>query len=259
MRSTSRSTEKSRAPSPAVLRRKTAAISRLLEGHMGIPERQSPPAPPLDMLIATILSQNTSDGNSHRAYSELRRRFPTWELVAGARPAAIRAAIRTGGMANQKSARIRETLASVLHMYGTYDLSPLRKLPSEEIMRRLTALKGVGVKTAACVLLFSLHRDAFPVDTHVHRLCTRLGLAPGSRNPEETFEAMKSLVPPGKAHSLHTNLIRFGRTICRPSNPRCAECPLYDACCFEGKTPPGGAKNAPLPGRRDFMLLDNVS
>lgn len=225
---------------------------------MGVPARQMPPAPPLDMLIATILSQNTSDGNSHRAYSELRRRFPTWEQLARARPAAIRAAIRTGGMANQKSARIRETLAAVLKMYGSYDLSPLRRLSSVEVMRRLTALNGVGVKTAACVLLFSFHRDVFPVDTHVHRLCTRLGLSPGSRNPEQTFEAMKSLVPPGKAHSFHTNLIRFGRVVCRPSNPRCGECPLYDACMFEEKTDPGMPRNAPVRGRRDFMLLDNV-
>jgi endonuclease-3 len=258
MRSTSRSTEISRPASAAVLRRKTAFISRLLERRLGIPRRQSPPAPPLDMLIATILSQNTSDGNSHRAYSELRRQFPTWELVAGASPAALRTAIRTGGMANQKSVRIQETLAAVLQMYGTYDLSSIRKLSSEEVIRRLTAFKGVGAKTAACVLLFSLRRDVFPVDTHVHRLCTRLGLAPGSRTPEETFEAMKSLVPPGKAHSFHTNLIRFGRTICRPSNPRCGECPLYGRCSFEGKAAPGGSRNTPARPGRDFMLLDNV-
>jgi len=258
MRSTSRSTDKSPPRPAAALRRKTAAISRLLERHLGVPKRQSPPAPPLDMLIATILSQNTSDGNSHRAYSELRRRFPSWELVDGAPRSALRAAIRTGGMANQKSARIKETLAAVRERYGTYDLSPIRRLSSDDIINRLTALKGIGVKTAACVLLFSLRRDVFPVDTHVHRLCTRLGLAPGSRNPEQTFEAMKALVPPGKAHSLHTNLIRFGRTICRPSNPRCGECLLYASCSFEGKARPGKPQHVSAHIRRDFMLLDNV-
>ena len=244
------------------LRKKTARIARLLELHLGIPERRMPPPEPLDMLVATILSQNTNDKNSHRAYSELRRRYPTWELVAEARPAALRSAIRTGGMASQKSARIREALAAVRRRYGKYDLSPLRSKSDDRIIEELTGLKGVGAKTAACVLLFSLGRDVFPVDTHVHRLCARLGLAPGSKNPEQTYAAMKELVPPGKGHSFHTNLIRFGRTVCRSANPRCDVCPLYALCGFEGRV---AARTAPkqlrrVPSRADhhFMLLDNV-
>jgi endonuclease-3 len=242
----------------AALRRKTARIARLLELHLGIPEKRIHPPEPLEMLVATILSQNTNDKNSHRAYTELRRRFPSWELVAAARPASLRSAIRTGGMASQKSARIRETLRAVHRRYGKYDLSPLRRKSNERIIEELTGLNGVGAKTAACVLLFSLGRDVFPVDTHVHRLCTRLGLAPGSKSPERTYVAMKALVPPGKGHSFHTNLIRFGRAVCRSSNPRCDDCPLYAQCRFEGKTASKGLRHVPSRADHDFMLLDNV-
>jgi endonuclease-3 len=242
----------------AALRKKTARVALLLELHLGVPDKRTNPPEPLEMLIATILSQNTNDKNSHRAYTELRRRYPSWELVAASRPAALRSAIRTGGMANQKSARIRETLAAVHRRYGQYDLSPLRRKSNDRIIEELTGLKGVGAKTAACVLLFSLGRDVFPVDTHVHRLCTRLGLVPGSKSPERTYEAMKALVPPGKGHSFHTNLIRFGRAVCRSSNPRCEGCPLYALCRFEGKTAPKGVRHIPSRADHDFMLLDNV-
>jgi endonuclease-3 len=255
----SRATElKPRSVPAAVLKKKTARIARLLELHLGIPEKRTHPPAPLEMLVATILSQNTNDKNSHRAYVELRRRFPSWELVAAARPADVRAAIRTGGMAIQKSARIRETLEAVHRRYGKYDLSPLRRKSNDRIIEELTGLKGVGAKTAACVLLFSLGRDVFPVDTHVHRLCTRLGLAPGSRSPEKTYAAMKELVPAGKGHSFHTNLIRFGRAVCRSSNPRCGECPLYAQCRFEGKTGSKSLRHVQSRADHDFMLLDNV-
>jgi endonuclease-3 len=167
------------------------------------------------MLIATILSQNTNDKNSHRAYSELRRLYPRWKDVAGAPLGALKAAIRTGGMADQKGRSIQEALATVHKVYGAYDLRALRKKSNERVMEELTGLRGVGFKTTSCVLLFSLGRDVFPVDTHVHRLCTRLGLAPGSRSPEATFDTMSGLVPKGKGYSFHTNMIRFGRRICR--------------------------------------------
>jgi len=255
----SRSTDQNFQGGPAAhLRKKTVRIARLLERHLGVPERRRPLAEPLDMLIATILSQNTNDKNSHRAYTELRRRYPTWELVAAATGAALRSTIRTGGMANQKSIRIKETLAAVRERYGRYDLGPLRRKPNDRVMKELTDLKGVGAKTAACVLLFSLGRDVFPVDTHVHRLCTRLGLAPGSPDPERTFAWMKDLIPPGKGHSLHTNLIRFGRTVCRSSNPRCGGCVLFAECDFEGKKGPGMLRRTPSRADHDFMLLDNV-
>jgi endonuclease-3 len=210
------------------------------------------------MLIATILSQNTNDKNSHRAYTQLRRKYPTWNSVARARLRSVAAAIRTGGMANQKGGRIQNVLSEVRSKYGTYDLSSLEGKSNEEVVAELTRLNGVGIKTAACVLLFSMGRDVFPVDTHVHRICSRLGLAPGCNTPERTFEAMKPLVPRGKGYSFHTNLIRFGRRVCRANNPACDVCPLFSECIYEKKKRSSATKRPPSRARHDFMLLDNV-
>ena len=242
----------------AVLKSRTLRIALLLEEHLGIPRRNARRPPPLDMLVATILSQNTNDTNSHRAYLALRKKYPGWNSVAHASPKGLRSAIRSAGMATQKSRHIREALAAVRARYGTYDLSPIRRKTDDQVLEELTALNGVGVKTAACVLLFSLGRNAFPVDTHVHRLCTRLGIAPGCTTPEKTFEAMRGIVPPGKAHSLHTNMIRFGRTVCRPSAPACGRCVLYAECRYEGKARSARQENRQSAADRSFMLLDNV-
>jgi endonuclease-3 len=209
------------------------------------------------MLIATILSQNTNDKNSHRAFLSLREKMPTWEGVASAPLGRLKSAIRVGGMANQKGPRIRNVLRRIRQKYGRYDLSALRRKGDEEVIRELTSLDGVGVKTAACVLLFSLGRDVFPVDTHVHRICSRLGLVPGSRSPEQTFRMMQALIPSGRAYTLHTNMIRFGRKICRASNPACGICPLFAECLFPGKS---AARRPAFRSKadHDFMLLDNV-
>jgi len=243
---------------PGRLKAKTLRVALLLEEHLGIPRRNARRPPPLDMLVATILSQNTNDRNSHRAYVALRRRYSSWGAVAGATPSSLRATIRTAGMATQKARHIRSALVAIRRQYGSYDLAPMRRKADAQVLGELTLLDGVGVKTAACVLLFSLGRNVFPVDTHVHRLCTRLGLAAGSRTPEKTFEAMRDLVPAGRAHSLHTNMIRFGRSICRPSRPACDRCPLYAECLYEGKSrrTPSGKRHA--AGDTAFMLLDNV-
>jgi len=210
------------------------------------------------MLMATVLSQNTNDKNSHRAYTRLTEKYPEWRAVAEAPARGIRAAIRTGGMADQKSRRIKEILAAVYAVNGEYDLAPLSRMGDEEVIEWLTRMKGIGLKTASCVLLFSLGRDVFPVDTHVHRLCTRLGLAPGSRNPEQTFAAMKGLIPKGKGYSLHTNLIRFGRKVCRANNPVCGICPLASICVYPGKTKRPNVCRTSSRADHDFMLLDNV-
>ncbi len=231
----------------------------MLERFLGTPRQARELPSPLDMLIATVLSQNTNDKNSHRAYVNLRKRFTSWDEVAAAPLKSIVAAIRPGGMANQKGPRIKEILRQLKLSSGGYRMRGIDRRESSAIMEELTSLPGVGVKTAACVLLFSLGRDVFPVDTHVHRLCTRLGLAPGSRTPEQTFERMRAIVPRGKGYSLHTNMIRFGRKICRTSNPRCGLCPLYPECVFRGKRRNRGpAVRAASTADHNFMLLDNV-
>jgi endonuclease-3 len=242
------------------LRKKTLRVARALESFLGTPTQSSSLPRPLDMLIATILSQNTNDKNSHRAYTRLRKKYRCWEDVAKAPLRSIINAIRAGGMANQKSPRIKETLLQVKKRFGSYTLSALKQMGNEEVIEELTKMNGVGVKTASCVLLFSMGRDVFPVDTHVHRLCGRLGLAPGCKTPEKTFWFMRDVYPKGRGYSFHTNLIRFGRQVCRSNNPACDICPLYDECLFEGKKAAYSAKRR-LRSSTDHnsMLLDHVN
>jgi len=236
-----------------------ARIANVLEKYLGLPRRSNPLPPPLDTLIATILSQNTSDKNSHRAYTNLRKKFPTWKDAAGSTVAQIRPAIRIGGMSNQKAPRIQKVLRAVWDRHGAYDLEALRRKSNDAIMRELTALDGVGAKTAACVLVFSLGRDVFPVDTHIHRICNRLGLVEHCPTPEKTFEAMRTLIPKGKAYSFHTNLIRFGRKVCRSASPACEQCPLFVDCRYPAKRSQRLTGGRQSGADHDFMLLDNVN
>ncbi|MGA7160559.1 MAG: endonuclease III [Bacteroidota bacterium] len=233
-------------------------VIHLLDLHLGIPRQKKKRTDPLDMLIGTLLSQNTNDKNSHRAYLQLRKKFPTWKRVAEAPIGAIASAIKVGGMKNQKSRRIKALLLRVHNEYGSYHLKGIEKMKNDAVISMLTAFHGIGFKTAACVLLFSLRREVFPVDTHIHRICNRLGLVE-TKTPDQTFEAMKTIVPKGKSYSFHTNLIRFGRGICTAQRPRCLQCPLYDLCTFSDKEKFASQK-ATLSSRRDqnFMLLDEI-
>lgn len=197
--------------------------------------------PPLEALIRTVLSQHTSDMNSDRAYAELRRRFPRWESMETAPVSEIAAAIRTAGLANTKAPRLRAILAEVRRRYGRLSLAALRRLDDAAAFAALRSLPGVGPKTAACVLLFSLGRDIFPVDTHVHRLCRRLGWVPRGASAEQTQERMARLVPRGRALELHINLIRHGRRVCRAQRPRCGECVLARLCPSAQIIGPGSA------------------
>jgi endonuclease-3 len=188
----------------------------------------------LDSLIATLLSQNTNDRNSYRAWLSLRRQFPSWARVHEAPWQAIAKAIKVGGLKNQKAQRIKLILRSILKQRGTFSLDFLKQMPDEQAMAYLLEMKGVGSKTAACVLVFSLGRDVFPVDTHIHRICNRLGLVK-TRSADETFESMKPLLPPGRAYPFHVNLIQFGRQTCRSNHPLCGQCVLFDECAYPQK------------------------
>jgi len=185
---------------------------------------------PLDTLIETVLSQNTSDVNSERAFASLRAAFPTWELAAAARPRAIERAIKSGGLARTKSRRIVKLLAAVREREGRLELSGLRRLDAARADARLRGLPGVGPKTRACVLLFALGKHAFPVDTHVHRLARRLGLVPERASAEKAHELLAPAVEQGRALDLHLNLIRLGREVCRARRPLCGACPLRVRC-----------------------------
>ena len=213
------------------LREKARWIRLRLEGVFGAPAPR-PPQPPLDQLISTILSQNTNDANSERAFQALRAAFPTWEQVRDAPPQAVIAAIRSAGLANQKGPRIQAVLGEITAQRGELSLDFLAGWSAEDAQRWLLQFHGVGHKTAAIVLLFSLGKPAFPVDTHVQRVSGRLGLRPAGMNAEKAHAHLAALFPPESYYAVHMNLIRLGREVCHARRPDCPNCPLKAACDY---------------------------
>jgi len=210
-------------------RRKVATICRRLGrvyGAVVAPER----GPVLDELIATILSQNTSDANSHGAFEELCRRFGDWDAVRRAPVARIAGAIRRAGLANQKAPRIKAILKRIHAERGELSLDFLGSMPTPEAVAYLRGLDGVGPKTAACVLLFACRKPVLPVDTHVHRVSRRLGLIAPGTDAARAHQELAPLVPASRVLEFHVQLIRHGRTRCSARNPKCEDCPLVDLC-----------------------------
>jgi endonuclease-3 len=185
---------------------------------------------PLAVLIRTVLSQNTNDTNRDRAYEALRQRFPRWEDMAEADTEQIVAAIRVGGLARQKSATIKAILQWVHNRGWGMILAPLCTMGMEEARGVLLGFKGVGLKTANCVLAFGCGKAAFPVDTHILRIIKRLGVIPVQATAEQAHQLLAELVPDAMAIPLHLNLIRYGREICKARHPHCGRC-LFPALC----------------------------
>jgi endonuclease-3 len=209
-------------------------IDRILDrlrDRYGAPSRHRA-LPPLDELVLTILSQNTSDRNTERAYAGMRARFPTWTQVRDADPAELERVLRPGGLAAQKTPRIQAVLRTLSDGGGPPALEWAASLPPAEAMARLELLPGVGPKTASCVLLFSLDVPVMPVDTHVHRVAGRLGLIPPTMAAGPAHAALSELVPPSRMLEAHLLLIRHGRETCRARRPRCRACVLLDLCPF---------------------------
>jgi endonuclease-3 len=205
---------------------------RLLDFY-GYPEWRNP-LPPLDELVSTILSQNTNDVNRDRAFDSLTARFPTWEAVRDAPEAAVIDAVRVAGLANQKGPRIQAVLRAITEKTGGLDLAFLKDFAAEDALDWLMQFRGVGPKTAAIVLQFSLDIPAFPVDTHVHRVTGRLGLRPDRMSAEKAHPYLAGIFPPDSYYPAHLNIIRLGREICKARKPDCPNCPLNDICDFWG-------------------------
>lgn len=223
-------TPQNQQPSPD-FRHKAQRIYSLLEQVYGLPEwRQLLPA--VDELVSTILSQNTNDVNRDRAFDNLRRHFPSWKEVRDADEGAIIKAVRIAGLANQKGPRIQQVLRQISEERGEISLDFLRDLEPKEAHRWLTRQKGVGPKTAAIVMQFSLGIPAFPVDTHVYRVSGRLGIRPEKINVEKTHMWMEKLFDPVQYGPAHLNFIRHGRQICHARKPECERCPLSQLCDF---------------------------
>ncbi|MCA1816204.1 MAG: endonuclease III [Acidobacteria bacterium] len=207
-------------------------IIQNLESAYGAPANKWEGTDPLDMLVSTVLSQATSDVNSHRTFAELKRRFPTWDDALAARETSIAAAIKSGGLARQKAKVIKNLLREIKETRGSPDLSFVKEMPGAEAVHYLSRFRGVGPKTSACTLLFACGKEVFPLDTHIFRVLRRIGLLPQKCSDARAHELMNRVVPAGKFYSFHVNLIRHGRKVCRPREPLCERCPVVEYCDY---------------------------
>lgn len=217
-------------PGPRALRNKILKVHRLLMDVYGDPPR--PRLDPVSELVSTILSQSTNDILRDRAFDRLRLRYPSWEEVRDAPVSEIRKAIRVCGLSQQKAPRIKKALQHIARERGSLDLDFLKKLPVDEARQWLMSIEGVGPKTAAIVLLFSLNRPAFPVDTHVHRVTGRLGLIPPKTGADKAHRLLEDLTPPDLYLPFHLNLITHGRQVCHARRPQCEVCVLQRLCRY---------------------------
>lgn len=206
-----------------------AEIHQLLADKYGPPTWRSHLSP-VGELVSTILSQNTNDVNRDIAYDTLLARFPTWEEIRDAEETQIIQLIKTAGLANQKGPAIQNALKVITAERGQIELDFLKEMSSLEASDWLIKLKGVGPKTAAIVLLFSLDMPAFPVDTHVYRITGRLGIRPEKMNAAKAHTYLAEQFEPDTYYPVHLNIIRLGREVCKARQPLCQECPLNQIC-----------------------------
>lgn len=215
---------------------KAAQIYERLNAYFGEPTWL--PCPNVvDELIGTILSANTNDINSGRAFAQLKARFgDDWDAVRLAPLAEIERAIRPAGMYHQKAVHLVATLERLKQDHGDYSLTHLADWPVRDALTYLTSLPGVGHKTASIVLLFCFNQGAFPVDTHIQRISQRLGIGSRRATPEKLKAIWEALLPPTTFYALHINFIRHGRQLCDARNPKCALCPLQTLCDYFNRT-----------------------
>jgi endonuclease-3 len=185
---------------------------------------------PIDVLIGTILSQNTSDANSGRAFASLKASFDSWEAVASAPAEHIARVIQAGGLHQIKAARIKQVLKQIENEQGCISLNSLKSKTMAEAEDYLMRLPGVGHKTASCVLLFSLGKPSLPVDTHVFRVAKRLGLIDSKMSIEKAPGLLQKQIPPSKVYQFHVHMIEHGRRICHARQPHCNRCILRGIC-----------------------------
>lgn len=210
---------------------------RAKEVHRRLMDRYGDPSwrdslPILDELISTILSQNTNDVNRDRAFIKLKETYKNWEDVRDADASAVIEAIRSAGLANQKGPRIQRILRHITAERGSLELDFLREKSAEEAMSWLMQFNGVGPKTASIVLLFSLGKPAFPVDTHIQRVTGRIGLKPEKMNNDQAHRHLGDLFPAETYQAAHLNIIRLGREVCHPRHPECGACVLQSLCDY---------------------------
>lgn len=210
----------------------------------------------MDILIATKLSQNTTDKTAYTAFTNLKKKYPDWEKAADAPAAEIKKEIKVCGLAETKTRQIKTMLAQMKKSYGGLSLKFIKKMNDEEIYDEFLKYKGLGIKTVSCLLAFGLGRNVFPVDTHVHRILNRLGIVKTS-TPEQTFLKAKVIIPEKEKTNFHTNLIMHGRNICKAVNPLCGECILFENCSFRDKKKYNNRSSKKIR-ENNFIILNNV-
>jgi len=204
-------------------------VIELLEQEYG-PGKWQPDRDPIDVLVGTILSQNTSDTNSGGAFASLKASFDSWEAVASAPAEHIAQVIKSGGLSQIKAVRIKQVLEQIEKEQGRISLDSLKSKSMAEAEDYLMRLPGVGHKTARCVLLFSLGKPSLPVDTHVFRVAKRLGLIDSRVSVEKAHSLLQEQTPPAKVYQFHIHMIEHGRRICHARQPRCNRCILRGVC-----------------------------
>ncbi|MGE5430167.1 MAG: endonuclease III domain-containing protein [Syntrophomonadaceae bacterium] len=232
---------------------KLSKINKILIKEYGVPRQENPNPDPVDILIATILSQNTNDRNSYKSFLGLKKKYPDWKSAARADIGSLEEPIKSAGFSHPKARAIKDVLNYLLETYGKVSLDYLKDMDNNEAVESLTSHRGIGIKTAQCVLMFAFHRNICPVDRHIFRVLNRIGVIK-ALTPEKTSIELNKILPQGSAHSLHANLIRFGREICRQSLPNCSVCPLFEICEYDNKNM--NEVNEYKGGQ--FLLLDHV-
>lgn len=223
------------------------------------PDRNNKKRDLIDILVATKLSQNTTDKAATIAFNNLKKKFPDWYSIAKAPAFEIAKQIRVCGLANNKSKEIKNFLQTLIKKRGAISLDYLNTLSNEKIYEELLQFKGFGVKTISCLIAFGLNRPVFPVDTHIHRILNRLGIV-STKSAEQTFQQTKALIPDKHKIELHRKLILFGREICTAKNPKCNECKLYGLCTYEYKTSQAIKKTRSFSSsnKDNYLILDYV-
>ena len=216
------------------IKARSEIVRKRLEKEFGRPEVEEQ-EDPLSSLVSTILSQNTTDITSDRAWAALRKRYPTMQSLKRADPQELADTIRVGGLPRLKAERILNALHEIERMTGALSLDFLNDMNEEEADSWLAQLKGVGPKTRAIVLLFALGKKAFPVDTHISRVSQRLGLVREGADRAEAQVEMARLSKPEDYFSYHINIIEHGRKTCMARRPKCGACPLSDICQWDEK------------------------
>ncbi len=219
-------------PAPhAARKRKIRTLTDRLLARFGKPKRLKR-GNLLDALVETLLSQSTTDHNRDLAFNSLKKTFADWDAVADASQARLARAIRSAGLGNQKAGRIRDFLRWLRTDRKTLSLEFLHDEPDDFAVDYLTRHKGIGVKTAYVTLMLASNRDLFPIDVHIHRIMIRLGVLGEKATPEKSHAELAPLIPPGRAHELHMNMLAFGRNVCTARNPKCGECEMRRMCLF---------------------------